>query len=142
MQLTHSEICARIPHAGAMCLLDGVRRWDAATIDAVARSHRDADNPLRAAGVLNAVTGVEYAAQAMAVHGGLLDGGGAQRGFLASVRDLRLHRSRLDDIGDDLEIHAERLSGTHDSFIYSFIITAHGEVVLSGRTAVKLLGGA
>ena len=37
-----------------------------------ASSHRAADNPLRAHGRLGAACGIEYAAQAMAVHGALL----------------------------------------------------------------------
>ena len=60
-----------IPHTGAMCLLDGVLQWDTSTIQCVSRSHRDAHNPLRIDGRLPTLCGIEYAAQAMAVHGGL-----------------------------------------------------------------------
>ena len=42
-------IASRIPHAGRMCLLDRVECWDTQRIRCRARSHRDADNPLRAA---------------------------------------------------------------------------------------------
>ena len=142
MQLTRAEIRTRIPHSGSMCLLEGVRRWDQTTLDAYAISHRDPQNPLRGAERLHAVIGVEYAAQAMAVHGGLLASGGAQMGFLASVRDLRLFKERLDDLPEELEIHVERISGSLESFIYAFIVATRGEVALSGRIAVRLMGTA
>ena len=142
MQLTKSEICARIPHAGSMCLLDRVVAWEATGIVAYATSHRDANNPLRSAEQLNAVCAVEYAAQAMAVHGTLLAGGAprAQVGFLASVRELKLHVTRLDDITDDLHILAQRLSGSDESFIYAFELSAGRGALVSGRIAVRLLG--
>jgi hypothetical protein len=46
------------------------------------------DNPLRAAGSLGVANAIEYAAQAMAVHGALLGGsdGAPQAGYLTSVR--------------------------------------------------------
>ncbi len=141
--MNKAEICARIPHSGSMCLLEGVERWDDTHIHCIAVSHRDAHNPLRSHDQLHAVCGVEYAAQAMALHGALLaaEDAGPSMGFLASVRDLRLATSRLDDVTDDLRVHATRLSGGADSFIYEFSIQARERLLLSGRVAVKLLGG-
>jgi predicted hotdog family 3-hydroxylacyl-ACP dehydratase len=141
--MNKAEICARIPHSGSMCLLEGVERWDDSDIHCIAISHRDAHNPLRSHDQLHAVCGVEYAAQAMALHGALVaaDDAGPSMGFLASVRDLRLAIPRLDTVADDLHIHATRLSGSADSFIYEFSIQAGVALLLSGRVAVKLLGG-
>ena len=68
-------IAALIPHAGPMCLLDAVLAWDMTTIACVASSHRSAGNPLAANDRLDAVCGVEYASQAMAVHAGLIGNG-------------------------------------------------------------------
>jgi predicted hotdog family 3-hydroxylacyl-ACP dehydratase len=70
--MNHAAICARLPHAGRMCLLERLESWDGDSITCIATSHRDADNPLRRGGRLHAVAGVEYAAQAMALHGSLL----------------------------------------------------------------------
>ncbi len=70
--MNHAAICARLPHAGRMCLLERLEFWDGDSITCIATSHRDADNPLRRGGRLHAVAGVEYAAQAMALHGNLL----------------------------------------------------------------------
>ncbi|MDD3577131.1 MAG: 3-hydroxylacyl-ACP dehydratase, partial [Halothiobacillus sp.] len=70
--LDHQEIAARIPHQGSMCLLDRVIDWDEQKIECSAISHQAMDNPLRRNNRLGAAIGIEYAAQAMAVHGALL----------------------------------------------------------------------
>ena len=41
-----SEIRTLIPHAGLMCLLDSVLRWDDESIVCVSETHRDPANPL------------------------------------------------------------------------------------------------
>ena len=75
--LDRAAIAARIPHQGSMCLLDAVLAWDSGQIHCRASSHRQPDNPLRAAARRGAACGIEYAAQAMAVHGALLAPAGA-----------------------------------------------------------------
>jgi len=140
MRLTRAEIAGLIPHAGAMCLLDGVVSWDEKRIRCVSRSHLDNDNPLRAGGRLPAVCGIEYAAQAMAVHGGLAVGDRARprAGYLASVRDLVCRRERLDDLDGDLVVEAARLMGDEDRVIYQFRLWVGEMEILSGRAAVVL----
>lgn len=130
-----------IPHGGAMCLLDAVQSWDEHSIACRARSHRDADNPLRRHGRLHAVCAVEYAVQAMAAHGGLLArerGTRPATGFLAQVRDVGWRVERLDDIAADLMIEAQRLIGGEDSSVYRFTISAGGVELASGRASVFL----
>lgn len=133
-------IAARIPHQGSMCLLDAVLRWDESSIVCSASSHTRSDNPLRAQGVLGIANGIEYAAQAMAVHGALLAGSetAPAAGFLASVRDVKWQSQRLDDLPPPLRIHAERLSGDGTTILYSFRIEAGDTAVLSGRASVML----
>src|SRR5713226_3903266 len=136
--MNKTEICRRIPHAGAMCLLHRVDRWDADTIVCSALSHRDADNPLRSQGRLHAVCGVEYAAQAMAVHGSLLYQAAHDKpsvGFLASVRDLRFFVGRLDQIKGALAIKAHKLNSVQGITVYQSEITAAGQNLLAGRIA-------
>lgn len=138
--LQHDELCARIPHDGAMCLLDEVLYWDEEQIRCRAISHRDQDNPLRKNHRLHAVAGVEYAGQAMALHGGLTAGDATPRtGYLASVRDLKIMQPVLSDIRDDLMVSVTRLTAGEDSFMYRFEITANDQTVISGRAAVKLV---
>lgn len=139
--MNQAQICARLPHAGSMCLLSRLVSWDGDSIVCIASSHRDAGNPLRVDGRLHAVAGVEYAAQAMALHGNLLAGsdGSPARGYLASVRDLKLANEDLSMLSDELQITAQRLNGDANGFIYEFEIRAGASTVLSGRLAAKLL---
>lgn len=137
----HAWIEQHIPHQGRMCLLDHVQSWDAQRIRCVAHSHRDADNPLRADGRLGAVCGIDYAAQAMAVHGALLatsDGGRPRVGYLVSVRGARLHVARLDDIAADLQVDAACLTRDDNHLLYEFSVSADGAIKLSGRAAVLM----
>lgn len=137
-------IAARIPHGGSMCLLESVRDWSTTHARCTARSHRAGDNPLRHRDRLGAACAIEYAAQAMAVHAALLaesEGAAAQQpaaGFLASARAVQLNVSRLDDIAADLDIEVERLSGTVDSVLYQFTVSAGERLLVSGRAAVML----
>ena len=70
--LNRNWISQRIPHQGTMCLLDRVVDWSDSRIACAATSHAAPANPLRADGRLGAANGIEYAAQAMAIHGALL----------------------------------------------------------------------
>jgi predicted hotdog family 3-hydroxylacyl-ACP dehydratase len=132
-----------IPHAGAMCLLDAALSWDAERICCTASSHRDPANPLRRNGRLAAVCGIEYAAQAMALHGALtaLEGRQASAGLLASVRELVCNVGYLHDVERDLVIEAARLLGDESRVIYQFRVTDGSKELISGRAAVVLDAG-
>jgi predicted hotdog family 3-hydroxylacyl-ACP dehydratase len=122
-----------------MCLLDEVLSWDAARIRCRATSHRLEDNPLRAHGRLGAACGVEYAAQAMAVHGAIMaqtSGMPAYAGLLSSIRNLALRVIRLDDLDTDLIASAERLAGDEGSTLYEFTVSSGGRELLSGRAGI------
>jgi predicted hotdog family 3-hydroxylacyl-ACP dehydratase len=143
--LDRAWIAGHIPHQGSMCLLDQVEAWDRERIQCRASSHRAADNPLRAYGRLGAACGIEYAAQAMAVHGALLappDCGGARAGFLVSVRGTKLHVPRLDDITADLLVEAACITRSENNILYQFSVSAAGRILLNGRAAVVLDAGA
>lgn len=143
MPVSRAEIERMIPHAGAMCLLDEVLGWNETTIRCVSRSHRGADNPLRAGAALPALCGIEYAAQAMAVHGGLCSAvqEKPQAGYLASISDVVCHAERLDDITSELLIDAEKIAGDAERVLYRFALTAGGRLLLRGMAAVVLDAG-
>ena len=138
--LNHAEIAARIPHQGKMCLLDAVTAWSESQIHCRAISHRDPANPLRAAGRLGAANGIEYAAQAMAIHGALLANSGdrPRQGYLTSVRSVTLHVAQLDDLTGELNVQAERMSGDNNNILYQFSLSHAGRCLLEGRAAVVL----
>ena len=124
-----------------MCLLDCVESWDEQQIQCRAVSHRDLDNPLRANDRLNTVCGIEYAAQAMAVHGALLapkDTTVARVGYLVSVRGTQIHVPRLDNIAADLNIAATCITRSENNILYQFSVSAAGQLLLDGRAAVVI----
>ena len=151
MPLDREWIEQHIPHKGRMCLLDEVLSWDAAHIRCRSSTHRSADNPLRLHGRLGAACGIEYAAQAMAVHGALIAASaplastvatsvrgsiGAGVGYLASVRNVSLRVERLDDLEADLIASAERLTGDARTVLYEFSVSSGRWLLLSGRAGI------
>ncbi|MEO7818411.1 MAG: hydroxymyristoyl-ACP dehydratase, partial [Actinomycetota bacterium] len=130
-----------IPHHGTMCLLNAVEQWDDTSILCTTASHRDATNPLRRENQLAAVCGLEYAAQAMAVHVGLLQQGKDRRlavGYLGAIKNLILQATRLDDVTGNLTVQATRLVGEVDCFIYAFRVSAERHELLEGRASIFL----
>jgi predicted hotdog family 3-hydroxylacyl-ACP dehydratase len=159
--LNRAWIEARIPHQGRMCLLDEVLDWDAQHICCRTATHRAPDNPLRSHNRLGVACGIEYAAQAMALHGALAGGAAngpandaangavdgaldtiARRssrvGLLASVRDVRLMVLRLDDIESDLICEVTHLAGDSLTALYEFALRDRDRSLLSGRASVIL----
>lgn len=138
--LTDINIATLVPHQGAMCLWQRVLSFDCNAVRVASLSHRDADNPLRSDDVLSAVHLCEYGAQAMAVHGGLLarDGSTPRRGFLVTLRGVKLHVARIDTLPGELICHAELLIDSESSQQYQFRIEHTGELVAEGRAAVML----
>jgi len=155
MPLDRHWIEQHIPHKGRMCLLDEVLSWDARHIRCRSATHRTADNPLRAHGRLGAACGIEYAAQAMAVHGALVAasaplasamstsvrGSAGTIGYLASVRNVALYVTRLDDLETDLIALAERVIGDGRTVLYEFSVWGAEQQLLSGRASIVLGGG-
>jgi predicted hotdog family 3-hydroxylacyl-ACP dehydratase len=145
MVLNRDGIAALIPHQGAMCLLEEVLSTDDAGIVCRAVSHRNAGHPLREDGILPAVCGIEYAAQAMAVHGALMGraAGDTQRrgGMLAAARNVVFNVDRLDDISDDLVISARKLLAEGGWLLYEFALHAGVRELVRGRAAVSLSAG-
>jgi predicted hotdog family 3-hydroxylacyl-ACP dehydratase len=140
MTLDRAWIAAHIPHQGSMCLLDRVEHWSADAITCSATSHRHPDHPLRGTDGLGPGHGIEYAAQAMALHGALLctEAEGARQGYLTSVRDVAWRVPRLDTLAGALTVRAQRLSGQAQHVLYQFSIEGEGREVLSGRATVVL----
>lgn len=144
--LDHAGIAALIPHSGTMCLLARMDRWDMHAIVCTATNHRDAAHPLRTRRGLMAPCAIEYAAQAMALHGALIgqaNGAPATPGYLASARGVTLHVLRLDDLPpgaspDELRIEATRQAGDARQILYAFTLQHAGRPIADGRAAVVL----
>ncbi len=135
------EIRTLIPHSGLMCLLDSVTEWDDRSITSISNTHRDPANPLRRDGRLSALHAFEYAAQAVAVHGGLRArsaGMTAPPGYLAALRDARLRVICLDDVASPLQICAHRLFGDAANAVYECRVSAGDLLLADGRITIML----
>jgi predicted hotdog family 3-hydroxylacyl-ACP dehydratase len=135
--LARDAIARLVPHQGAMCLLEEVLEWDENAIVCRACSHRDPANPLRSRGGLSAIIGVEYAAQAVAVHGSLNNNSAKPRGgFLAALRDVACFTDRLDTEPGDLTVRATKVAAEGGRLLYDFRIEGGGRELLKGRLSV------
>jgi predicted hotdog family 3-hydroxylacyl-ACP dehydratase len=136
--LNRADILGLIPHQGAMCLLDGVTGWTAQNITCHSASHLDPANPLRRAGQLAPICGVEYGLQAAAVHGALCNGAPQQAGFVAALRGLEMHVDQLDDpVFGGLVVSAMLEHADNTGMIYAFrLASASGRVLVAGRGIV------
>jgi predicted hotdog family 3-hydroxylacyl-ACP dehydratase len=132
------RISALVPQQGAMCLLDELVSFDARSVVCRTASHLSAANPLRRDGRLPAIAGIEYGAQAMAVHGALNSANAAQRGLLAGVRAVRCGARYLDEESGPLTVRAERLIAEGGRMLYAFAVEGAGAELVSGRIAVVL----
>ena len=98
---------------------------------------------------LLAPAAIEYAAQAMALHGALIGqatGAPVTPGYLASARGVQLHVLRLDDLPttfatdapDELRIEATRQAGDARQILYVFTVHHGDRLLAEGRAAVVL----
>ena len=138
-------IAELIPHSGTMCLLARLDAWDMQRIVCAATNHREADHPLRTRRGLLAPAAIEYAAQAMALHGALIGqatGTPATPGYLASARGVQLNVLRLDELlvaaPDELRIEAVRQAGDARQILYAFTGHHADRLLAEGRAAVVL----
>ncbi|WP_407276044.1 3-hydroxylacyl-ACP dehydratase [Halothiobacillus sp. DCM-1] len=135
-----ARIPALLPHQGRLCLLDRVLDWDETRIRCAADNHRAPDHPLRWQGQLGSLIGIEYAAQAMALHGALRAPADQpiRQGMITRVQHIQAHIDRLDTLPGALDILATRLMGDDHVVRYGFILSHDGHTLLSGEASVLL----
>ena len=134
--IDRTEIERLVPHAGAMCLLDAVTSWGPTSITCVSRAPTAA-HPLARDGMVPTIVAAEYAAQATAVHGALLEP--RERppaGLLASLVDVHLSGASLPPL--PLGIEATMQSRSSTGCLYTFVVSADSEQVATGRLMVAL----
>ena len=111
-RLTREELCGMLPHGKDMCCLRTVESWSDTDITCTSDSHLDKAHPLRRNDILETISGIEFAAQAMAVHIALTNAQHNQPGtfgYLGGLRDLIVHMMRLDVVTSELNIQATLL---------------------------------
>ena len=137
---TDSTIADLIPHAGSMVLLDEIIAHDTSSIHCRARFRPNDQHPLAIAARLPATALAEYGAQAMAVHGGLLEPVGTppRPGRLVALGQLDID---IDELTEDtvLEVHATRSSGDRAGQIYHFSVHDQQRQLASGQATVMFV---
>ena len=137
--IRHKKICDLIPHAGTMCLLDEVIACDDDSIVCNTSTHYDPENPLRTVDGLSAVHAIEYAAQAMALHGSLTGHrrqAEAKSGFIASVRDVEMHVKWLHDIFAPMQVTTKRIRSDTNGAAYVFSANGNDQLLVRGQITV------
>ena len=125
-----------IPHEGSMVLIDQVDDWDLNKISCSSRSHLLSNNPLIVNNSLSSIHLIEYGAQAMAIHRGLLTGESLQ-GFLAAVRDAKFFIDNLDNVHGALYIQAIFELKINDNVVYTINVTDENNApLLEARASV------
>jgi len=137
--IEHDELCSLIPHSFDMCLLERVDFWDKDKIVCYSNSHLLETNPLRREESLSSIHLLEYAAQAMAVHGGLHDreqGLQMTEGYLAALRDVNIDLCSVDKVQTALRIEANKILSQGGNMIYAFTVSSKESELASGRATV------
>lgn len=142
--LDAEAIYGLIPHRAAMRLLDTVTVHDETTAEARAVSHLAVDNPLRVDGYLATFQALEYAAQAIAVHGlaTFAGGGKADAVFIGAFRDVTLGTGPLDAVpGVPLDIALSLTAAVPGGWSYEFNVSVgtEGELIEMARGRVVVV---
>ncbi len=141
MLVTREKLATLIPHAGSMLMIDGVTAFDEVHLCCVSACHRTPDNPLRRDGRLSAHHGIEFAAQAAAIHGGLLDRDGkAPLRALAAVRQARFFTPWLDDLDADLLIKATLIMLDEKAAVYHGRLAHEETEIATMRLTLMTIG--
>ena len=140
---TTEETSRYLPHSGSMCLIDEVVSIDELNINARTRSHQDKHNPLKFGDNLPAVSGIEYAAQTVALHLALIkndnntNDNNQALGFLAAVQNCVMHSCDLDKMTCPLDINCTQVYlDSQGGALYEFNLSAELNDILSGRLLI------
>ena len=137
------KLYQQLPHSGAMCLLDRVVTWDKQRICCRTNSHLSPANPLRVNGAVAGLCALEYAAQALALHGVLnrqqrTVSGDYAAAYVVSSKQLIFAAGNLSDVSGSLIITAELTVWHEASAIYAISVSAGERSVLQGDLTVML----
>jgi predicted hotdog family 3-hydroxylacyl-ACP dehydratase len=134
---SRAQIAELIPHADDMVLIDEVMDHDPTRISCRTRLDPTTNHPLAINGSLPATALAEYAAQAMAVHGGLLASPGAEPrpGRLVALGQLDLGIEALSE-PLTLDIQATRLGGDEAGHLYDFEVHHADNLLARGRATI------
>lgn len=145
--LDEAAIRKLLPHQGDMCLIDGLSQWSPDQAICQSSAHLRPSHPLSDEDRLGSATLIEVAAQAMALHGALLAGAGAndpnqtstapdKHGVLAGVRKVTLDGANIATVSSPLSIKVMLTSGDANTALYEFAVSAGDLSLATGRATV------
>lgn len=117
-----------IPHAGDMRLWEKVLSFNETDLTCSTQTHLYENNPLKVKGVLSSVNLIEYGAQAIAIHGGLLahsqteSDTSADMGYIASIKKVTFFEEHL-PARTEINVFAEQIMADDSAKLYQFKIT-------------------
>jgi len=139
--VTLQDALARMPHKGAMLLLERIVEADETMIFCLAHDHSHPDYPLRIEGRLMAVCLVELGAQAAAAHASLYGEGGHRAGLLLALQGVEVLYNDGDCAVGPLEARAQRLYFDDSGARYSFDVRDRTREIVRGVAILKMQAG-
>lgn len=135
---TFDEINQLIPHEGEMCLWDSVLAFDEFSLRCRTARHLAKTHPLKTNGCLSKLHLIEFGAQSIAIHGGLLSQQGLKLprpGYLASVKNI--HFGTFNDQTPHIYCHSSQIMSDNQSKLYQFELTDNEQrLICAGRALV------
>lgn len=130
----------RMPHKGAMRLIESISSVSEQNIHCIAAPHVAATYPLRIDGILFSTSLVELGAQAAAAHASLFGVEGNHTGLLIGLQNIKVQKSTVTECPQPMDITAQQLHFDTNGSLYSFKVTSGDEVLITGRAALKMQG--
>lgn len=134
---TFEDINQLIPHEGEMCLWDSVLAFDDTTIHCQTARHLANTHPLKTNERLSKLHLIEYGAQSIAIHGGLLSQKlkAPRPGYLASVKNI--HFETFNDQTPYIYCRSNQIMADDQSKLYQFeLMDNEQQLICSGRALV------
>lgn len=135
---TFDDINRLIPHDGDMCLWDSVIAFDESTIQCRTQRHLSQTHPLKTKGRLSKLHLIEFGAQSIAIHGGLLHQQTLKiprPGYLASLKNINF--GTFNDQTLYIHCFSNQIMADDQSKLYQFELTDYEhQLICSGRALV------
>lgn len=135
-----NKLYQALPHSDDMCLIQNIIDWSESTICCSTTAHLDADNILAIDSRLPAWSGIEYIAQALALHGVLLKGAEEQlviqKAFVATIQTAEIFTDDISQYPGALTIQATIIFSQENSAVFDCSLEYDGEELLSCECGV------
>ena len=136
--MSYQDGLNRMPHQGAMRLIERVVTATDTHIHCVAADHNADDYPLRLNGTLFSVTLVELGAQAAAVHTSLYNIANNHSGLLIGLKKVEFAKHVVGKTSQKLDIYADQIHFDVGVALYSFCIRNEEQEIVKGQAMLQM----